>query len=147
MYKNRKPSNIYILGWFKKTLFQNFAQHIEILGTFYEKKFCEFFQNFWGSSFRCHFQKTDLTPFFHTNSSISGTFHTFSHTTALIRSQKAINRSRQLKQEYQSNFNVSTESLRTFQVRNWSNLGENDENSAYHPKIARQGILLPLFHT
>ena len=49
----------------------------------------------------------------------------------------AIDDSRKLKLTRKSNFSVVLENLGIFRMRNWSILGEIDENPAYHPKIAR----------
>ena len=82
--------------------------------------------------------KIRILPFFHTNSLVVGIFHIFRYTTALIRSQMAISGSRYLKLTQESNFSLVLKNLGIFRVRNWSNLGEIDENPAYHPpKIAR----------
>ena len=78
------------------------------------------------------FQNTDFT-LFHTNSLVVGIFHIFRYTTAHVRSQMAISGSRYLKLTQESNFSLVLKNLGIFRVRNWSNLGEIDENPAYHP--------------
>ena len=57
----------------------------------------------------------------------------------------AIGGSRWLKKAWGYNFSLFLEDLGIYRVRNWSNLGEIDENQSYHPKLHIKAYYCPFY--